>query len=124
MTSVIGIVCLELERAWRNIRNFAFNNRTIFEILFIVLYSFLQILLIVFVELYPRNIPFMISIFAILVLSVFALHKLLMESRIKLLENNVTNLIIEKESIRAASKKIYKQYFSQLPLTKSLNRRK
>lgn len=110
MASLIGIVCLELERAWRNIRNFAFNNRTIFEILFIILYSLSQILLILFVELYPQKISFTLSVFAILVLSVFALHKLLMESRIKVLEGQVTDLQKEKQQIIFRSEKLLNKY--------------
>jgi glucan phosphoethanolaminetransferase (alkaline phosphatase superfamily) len=124
MTSLFGLCCIALERMWKNIRSFAFNNRTVFEIFFIVLYAILQILLIISVDVYPQKIAFTISIFAIIVLSVFALHKLLMESRIKILENNVTDLLIEKEKMNAASERIYKEYHSQRQLRKNINRRK
>ncbi len=124
MKNIFGWFCWKCELIWKNTRLFAFNNRTVFEILFILLYSLLQIILLLFVEWYPHKISFIISIFAILVLSVFALHKLLMESRIKVLENNVTDLIIEKERMNAASEMIYKQYYTQGSLRKNLNRRK
>ena len=127
MTSMVGILCRDFESAWKNIRNFAFNNRTIFEILFIVLYSLLQIMLIIFVELYPQRISFIISIFAILVLSVFALHKLLMESRIKVLEGQVTDLQKEKQAITFRTKELLIEHLSVLDSfgkskAKSLNR--
>lgn len=107
---MIGIVCQELEKTWKNIRLFAFNNRTIFEILFILLYALLQIALIFFVEVYPIKITFILSVFAILVLSLFALHKLLMESRIRLLENRVAEMTLGKEALLSIIREIYESY--------------
>ena len=112
MATMFGMLMLELELFWKNVRLFAFNNRTVFEIFFITLYSLIQLALVIAVELAPRNITFIVSIFAILVLSVFALHKLLMESRIKILENQVADLQMEKQVIIYKSREVFNKYFT------------
>ncbi len=89
---------------WKNIRTFAFDNRSIFEILFIILYAVEQggLIYIVFMERY--NIKLVVSLFAVIVLTTFAFHKLMMESRIKILENKVlemghyTDSLVEESS--------------------------
>jgi len=92
MISWHGLIFKGLDSFWKNIRAFAFENRTMFELFFIALYSVEQFLLILFSykakDLQEQG--FIISIFAIIVLATFAVHKLLMESRIKFLENKAT----------------------------------
>ncbi len=103
--SLHGLIFKKLELFWKNLRIFAFENKTIFEVFFIFLYSFEQILLI-WVSYKAKNIPelgFFISLFAVIVLATFSLHKLLMESRIKYLENKVAEAdsnkrILEEEN--------------------------
>ena len=48
MVSWHGISFRYIERFWANLRKFAYYNRTIFEIGFVFLYSFEQILLVWF----------------------------------------------------------------------------
>ena len=110
MKTIFGWLYWKFELIWKNSRLFAFNNRTVFEILFIVLYALLQIALILFVDVYPTKIFLILSVFAILVLSLFALHKLLMESRIKLLENRVNELTLEKQEILSMMRELYGKY--------------
>lgn len=93
-----GIIFKEIGFFWKNLRRFAFYNRTIFELFFIFLYVIEQIIL-VWLAFHVKSIEelgLIISIFAIIVLTTFALHKLLMESRIKVLENEVKELQMKK----------------------------
>ena len=79
----------------------AFYNRTIFEIFFILLYALEQIFLIWYTFNFNNfsDLIYVISIFAIIILTTFALHKLLMESRIKYLEEEVNKLQLDKFSL-------------------------
>lgn len=81
-----------IDTAWKDIRLFAFRNRTIFEAFFIILYAFEQAALIWLTYIDPQDIGLIISVFALAVLTTFSLHKLVMESRIKWLETEVSGL--------------------------------
>ena len=48
MVSWHGYLFYQISRFWENLRRFAFDNRTIFEIIFILIYTFEQGLLIWF----------------------------------------------------------------------------
>lgn len=91
----------EIHNFWQNFRKFSYYNRTIFEILFIFIYALEQAGLIWFTYNNPENLPFIVSIFAIIVLTTFSLHKILMESRIKLLEENLHDSLFDKKKIEA-----------------------
>ena len=90
-----------VERFWKGLRRFALENRTIFEIFFISLYTLEQAALIWFTYVVekPEDWSFVVSIFALMVLTTFALHKLTMESRIRVLETQVNDLQHEKSSL-------------------------
>ena len=49
---------------------------------------------------------YIISMFAVIVLTTFALHKLLMESRIRVLEDEVKELQLKKFSLESSAKEI------------------
>ncbi len=108
MASWQGYVFEELDRYWRNLRRFAFYNRTIFEIFFIGLYAVEQFLLIwyTFNSNNLEDLGYIISLFAVIVLTTFALYKLLMESRIKVLEEEVKKLQLKKFSLESSAKEI------------------
>ena len=114
-----GLLFKELEIAWRNLRKFSFNNRTIFEIFFIIIYTLEQGLLIYlsFNAKDNTELTLIVSIFAIIVLTTFALHKILMESRIKMLEKELNLLREEKQSLEGETNRTistYKLLFNQL----------
>ena len=79
---------------WKNLRTFSFYNRTVFETFFILLYAIEQIVLIslIFTIRDNESSTLIISIFAIVVLTTFALHKMVMESRIKVLEEKLKEI--------------------------------
>ena len=57
----------------------------------------------------PQEMGLVISIFAIVVLTTFALHKLLMESRIKILEEQIRGVIEEKIAIENKAEDLYEK---------------
>jgi len=110
MTSLHGFLFKSIEKFWHNLRRFCFRNRTVFEIVFILIYAFEQVGLVLFVYQNPDNIQFIVSIFAIIVLTTFALHKVLMESRIKMLEDEMKSLLIEKSKLEFNNEYIIKEH--------------
>ena len=106
----------ELDYFWNNLRLFAFRNRTIFEFFFISIYSIEQLILI-YLTFNANNLnelSFIISIFAIIILTTFAIHKLLMNSRIKFLEARVKDLQQEKFSLESATIRIKKMFMKSV----------
>ena len=108
MNSWHGIILTESEQFWSNLRTFAYYNRTIFEFLFLGIYTFEQIILI-WLTFHAKELielSYIISIFAVIVLTTFAIHKMVMESRIKYLENELVKLSQEKTNLETAFRNI------------------
>jgi len=105
-----GILFQSAHHFWENLRRFAFYNRTIFEVFFVFLYAFEQFLLIwlTFQSHSITELSYIVSIFAIIVLTTFSLHKILMESRIKYLEEEIHNLHQEKLELEIRMKSFQK----------------
>ncbi len=125
MVSWHGILFRTAGLFWSNLRRFSYSNRTALEVAFIFLYAIEQLLLIgfTFTASSITELGFIVSVFAIIVLTTFALHKLVMESRIKLLEHEVNDLQREKfafESSFNEAKKGYSKVFEKT-MSKSLN---
>tara|TARA_Y100000310_G_scaffold345199_1_gene462601 strand:- start:3581 stop:3958 length:378 start_codon:yes stop_codon:yes gene_type:complete len=85
-----GVVTLE--RYWKNFRIFSYRNRTLVEFFFIGIYGFEQLMLVGFTFFWPELLMLIITNYSIILLTTFALNKLVMESRIRILENNITNI--------------------------------
>ena len=98
MASWHGTILKSIDGFWSNLRRFSYHNRTALEVAFIFLYAVEQILLLgfTFTARSIAELGFIVSLFAIIVLTTFSLHKLVMESRIKLLEQEVSGLQGEK----------------------------
>ena len=101
-----------LERFWRNLRMFAFYNRTLFELFFLILYTGEQGLLIFFSETFGVS-SALIGYFSLIVLFTFALHKIVMESRMKLLDNAVQELQYERKAMNRKFKDLLEAYTKQ-----------
>lgn len=112
MVSWHGLIFKSTSRFWKNVRIFAFFNRTMFEIAFVALYSLEQAFLVWYTYRSKDivELGFVISMFAIIVLTTFALQKLVMESRIKHLESDVQNLIMEKRALESKTRYIIEKY--------------
>lgn len=85
-----------IDTFWKDLRKFSFNNKTLFEVLFLFLYFIEQFFLVFLVSrgLATKEI---ISYFALIVIFTFSLHKVVLESRAKILENIVNELKVEKD---------------------------
>lgn len=96
-----GRLFLGLERFWLNIRRFAFNNRSIFELALILIYAVEQLGLVWFTSraANAQELSFIISIFIVIFLTTFAIHKIVMESRIKFLEQELTGVNKDKSEL-------------------------
>ena len=125
MKSWHGILLKESEIFWSNLRTFAYFNRTIFEILFILIYTIEQIILIVltFNAQDITELSYIISIFAVIVLTTFSFHKIIMESRIKFIENEINALKSSKKELETNQQVIQREanLFIQASLAKELN---
>ena len=125
MASWHGTLLQGVDLFWSNLRRFSYHNRTALEVAFIFLYAIEQLLLIgfTFTASSIMELGFIVSVFAIIVLTTFSLHKLVMESRIKLLEQEVSGLQQEKfafESSFNEAKRGYSKVFEKT-MSKSLN---
>ena len=89
-----GKIFRQYHHFWDNLRKFSYYHRTVFEVVFIFLYSFEQVLLVLFTFILNdlNRLKLIISLFAIAVLTTFALHKMVIELRIKLLEDDLHEL--------------------------------
>jgi hypothetical protein len=123
MASYFGSILERLDRCWSNIRTFAYRNRTVFEIFFIFLYSLEQVALIMLSFFMTQYITLIVSLFAVVVLATFSFHKLIMESRIKILENNVSDLEVYNQQITDEAQKINERYNEVIDSYKELNER-
>tara|TARA_Y100000310_G_scaffold332023_2_gene406758 strand:- start:748 stop:1173 length:426 start_codon:yes stop_codon:yes gene_type:complete len=112
MDSWHGCLFGTIEIFWLNLRRFCYQNRTIFEIIFIILYAIEQVGLIWF-TFNTKNLEelaLIVSIFAIIVLTTSALHKLVMESRIKLLERDLHEVLYDKLALESNTRYILKRH--------------
>jgi len=122
MVSSLGYCFGCLDRFWRNLRKFAYQNRTIFEGFFVFLYAIEQVALIWFAFNCDSldKLVYIVSIFAVIVLTTFALHKFLMESIIKCLQREVQDEKIALESFARKASDEYQELFNTI-VSKNLN---
>lgn len=98
---------------WHEARLFSFNNRTFLETIFLSVYTVEQALLIFFTELVGVN-SVVISYFALVVLFTFAIHKTTLESRMRLLEDNLRRLKSENSVLKQKVREMNKKYRTSL----------
>jgi len=106
-----GVVFDYIDHFWNNLRKFTCRNRTVLEVFFIMLYTVEQTLLIwlTYDVKDPIKLSLIISIFATIVLTTFSLHKLVMESRIKVLETQLNETYEQKKALEDKTKKVMKE---------------
>ncbi len=77
--------------------------------MFLLIYTFEQLLLVIlsFLLKEPSQLNFVIALFSLIVLMTFSIHKLLMESRIKMLESKINDLMNSKISLEDINNRIY-----------------
>ena len=106
---LLGYFFRWISKNWNELRLFVFYTRTLFEIFFILVYTLEQGLLIYWGATNKLNLT-RVSCFALLVLFTFALHKIIMESRMKILEDNVVELKNENDFIKLKSEQMANDY--------------
>jgi|TARA_B100001971_G_C17692051_1_gene287537 cell division protein FtsL len=94
----LGTILRSLSGNWNEFRLFAFHTRTFLEVLFLLIYTLEQAILIYWGATAQLTLP-KVSYFVLVVLFTFAIHKIVMESRMKILDQKVTNLKKEKEML-------------------------
>ncbi|GEM_PF-5993181 len=98
-----------LNKNWAELRLFAFYNRTIFELFFLIIYTFEQGILIYLTQLNGIDAN-TVSYFSLIVLFTFGVHKIIMESRMKLLEERMNEFKKEYTIVKQESKEIVNSY--------------
>ncbi len=125
MASLAGILFDGIDKFWLNLRRFSYRNRSAMEVAFIFIYALEQVLLILytFTADTVEGLGLVVSLFAIIVLTTFSLHKLVMESRIKLLEQEINEAQHDKFALESYAKQVEKEYYSlsQKMLSEDLN---
>ena len=128
MVSWHGLVLKEVEMIWKNLRLFCYFNKSFTELSFILLYALEQAVLVYFSFKINnlQQLGLVVAIFAIVVLTTFAIHKIIMESRIKMLEEELKGLTrvkyelsLEKEGMQKKHEELLK--LMELAFSKGLN---
>ena len=121
MASWHGRIFESLSAFVSNIRFFSYYNRSFMEFIFIMVYALEQLALILITYLIEdlHALSLIVSVFALVVLTTFAVHKLIMESRIKILEEDVKSMSNEKISIEEKARDIYEKYNELLQRTQT-----
>ncbi len=89
------------------LREFAFKNKSVMELLFIFTYAMLQICLILTTYFITEFLHLIIALFTVIILTTFGLHKLVMESRISILERSLEEMKNFRKSVNL-DRKVFK----------------
>ncbi|HLD18996.1 MAG TPA: hypothetical protein VJB90_03225 [Candidatus Nanoarchaeia archaeon] len=103
---------------WKDLRRFAYKNKSFIDLIFILAYAIEQGILIFLVKIISSHIEIIVSLFALIVLTTFGLQKIVMESRIRILEKKVYRSKIE---INEMSKAFLDEYRHNRHLLKRIN---
>ncbi len=100
------------DRFWEKVRQFFYRNRTIAEMVFILVYAMEQVALVYFAFIMGsrEQLSVIVSLFSILVLTTFSMHKLVMESRIRLLEDSLQEVMNDKSTLERKNMDILRGY--------------
>ena len=120
---ILGHSLRLIGKNWAELRLFAFYHRSIFEIMFLILYTLEQAALIFFVTENGINLE-IVSYFALLVLLTFGLHKIMMESRLKIFEDEIIGLKNENDLIKFQSDEIFNSYKEVIEAYNQLEKQK
>ncbi|MBI5798228.1 hypothetical protein HZA98_04990 [Candidatus Woesearchaeota archaeon] len=123
-----------LENIFKNFNLFISRNNNAMELLFLMIYSLEQMLLVYFTLNAHNHIEYIISIFVIIFFLTFALQKLCLEIRTKSTEKLLNKSKMEKSLIqndaeilhnknRELSQELEEMYERYEEITKSLNKR-
>lgn len=78
---ILGIFSIILAMLWKIIKNFFHNNYSYFDFIFIIAYFLEQLLLIILLIVEPEKITFLVSVFALLVVTTASVQKFSLDSK-------------------------------------------
>lgn len=86
-----------LNHFWGSLQDFFYNHKTLYEILFLLVYFLEQLILFVLILLYPIHASVFAGVFSLILITTISFEKICMESRYKLLQqhNIVTEMNME-----------------------------
>ncbi len=88
MTTFHGRIFLMMEMFWSNLRYFFYGHKTLFDAMFLFLYSIEQLILIYLILINEENAQIYSGIFALLFITTISFEKICMESRYRTLNEN------------------------------------
>lgn len=94
-----NIIFIEFQNFWNNLRLLFYNNKTLFDILFLCLYLSQQLALFIFVLIQPNKATIIAGGFAILVIATISFEKICMESRYNYYKSQQTIYEVDKMKI-------------------------
>jgi len=97
--SLIGSLCCSIERLWQNFRSPYHRNYSLFDILFLLLYFLEQFFLIYSLAKYPSKFPFIVGIFALLVITTVSIQKTMLDSKNKAIKESYMELVVNYNSL-------------------------
>ncbi len=106
---MVGYLFRACSKNWNELRLFAFHTRTFFEISFIIIYTLEQALLVYWGASKQLSLP-KVSYFVLLVLFTFAIHKIVMESRMRMLDDKVAELRKDKKMLETQMSDLEKEF--------------
>lgn len=95
-----GWVFKEISHFWSNIRTLFYEHKTLFDILFLILYSAEQLILFILILIDSKNAHIYSGVFAILVISTISFEKICMESRYALLKQHTSEEESDRENLK------------------------
>ena len=110
MVTIHGNVFFSMELLWTNLRKFFYNHKTLFEILFLLVYFIEQLTLFLLILTKPHFAHFFAGIFTLLLITTISFEKICMQSRYTLLEEKINNQDLEKIKMMIKYKMLEKKY--------------
>lgn len=104
-----------MERFWENMRIFFRFHKTLFDILFLLIYTIQQLSLFVLVLLWSEYAPIFSGIFALVVITTLSFEKICMESRYQWLEQKLTKQEIERQRMIMEYNTLIKKVKKKIP---------
>jgi len=123
--TLTGLICKSIEKGWQNIRVLFHRNDSLFDILFLLVYFIEQLGLVYFTMEFRNDmyhLPYVISFFALVLLTTVGIHRLFMESRNKFVREQHNNLILYYYKLETSHKLLHREYKQQDKLLEELFR--
>jgi len=114
--TLLGVICKHIEKCWQNLRTLFHRNDSLFDIIFLLLYFFEQLGLVYFTIKFRSTIellPYVISFFALFLLTTVGIHRLFMESRNRYVREQHNELMVDFYKLESSYKFIDREYKEQ-----------